>query len=304
MRTEVVVAALGTVLLGAVIWAAQQDTPAVAEVAEVQAPEPDQVTPEPEPEVVEAPEVDVVAVAVSAGDVPALAGMVSTEEDLIRGKAIVGLLDLATPEARDALRTIQEDETQSKLVRTWAVAARIQLIEKRSDLFEPGWNLSSLPEARKPFQKAAKALYVGEDDPATLLRAIRFNPELASTLQPMVVKTSPTKLVRMMLQGDDDNQRREAASYVGAAARDRGYSKMAGAVVVGLAFDANAPEEPWDGGALWIPSLNWESAEATAVLESLGAWRGACQARNDTACTRQIDNNLRSVGLTRAARRR
>lgn len=302
MRPQLVIAAIGTLLLGGVIWSAQQDAATVptSTVPAIQ----EEAVAEVEEAVVEE-EVqteDAIDIALRTKDVPALVGFTATGEELDRGRALVGLLDIATPEAKDALLTIQQDEEQSRLMRTWAVAARIELIETRGDLFESGWNLSALPEAREPFKKKAAALYASEDDPATLLRAIRFNPELATVLQSRVAESSPRKLVRMMLKGDDNDQRREAASYLGAAQSVQSYSAVAGAVVAGLAFDAAAPEEPWDGGALWIPSLSWQKTEAAAVVASLGEWRVACSSRNDSTCVGQVDNNLRSVGLLYAAR--
>lgn len=294
-------AAIGLLALGA-LYAMQQpaqptaqsevqpaEAAAVADSAQAEAPVLEEAAPE--------------RLDLSASTVEELITLTGEGTPFEAGQAIVELRNRRSLEAKDALEAIRDDRHNTKLVRTWAVGARIQMIESRLELFE-GTGVGTLPEAREPLQDKAKELYADEDDPAPLLRAMTYNPALVTPLAPLLVQTKPRELVRLMFTSDDDTQRRSAASYVGAMVKEQGYDAVSAQVVRQLAYESEASEVPWSGGSLFLPALSWKGAEATPILESLASWRSWCQQRQDTGCTRQIDNNTRSVGLQWAARGR
>ena len=66
------------------------------------------------------------------------------------------------------------------------------------------------------------------------------------------------------------------------------------------AFDPRAQQPPWEGGPLFLPSLNpWPQKEAIRLTKNLVAWRVWAERHNRNDLKQQIVNNLQSIGLAR-----
>ncbi len=72
-------------------------------------------------------------------------------------------------------------------------------------------------------------------------------------------------------------------------------------VVDQLEFDVYADNVPWDGGALFVPSIQWNKDDARSLVGSLIRWNLWCDIKGKSDEQRQIHNNIRSLGLANAA---
>ena len=73
------------------------------------------------------------------------------------------------------------------------------------------------------------------------------------------------------------------------------------AVIASVQFDAQATEVPWKGGALFVPNIQWDKENATALVGNLIRWHVWCDQNEKNEEQVQIHNNIRSVALIRAA---
>ena len=92
----------------------------------------------------------------------------------------------------------------------------------------------------------------------------------------------------------------QATAYIGTLVQ-QGNKKVGAAVAKAYEFDADAKNAPWHGGPLYVPGIQWQKEDATALVGNLIAWHLWCDRNGKTSEQQQIYNNLRSVGLSRVA---
>ena len=69
-----------------------------------------------------------------------------------------------------------------------------------------------------------------------------------------------------MTQSQDNDIRRIAAGYLGALANQGEATAVVEQVVEQLQFDVSADEVPWQGGALFVPSIQWSQDDARSLV--------------------------------------
>lgn len=230
--------------------------------------------------------------------VPQLRSIAEKHDQMaVRGEAVLALADIRGPEADRALQTLSEDTSGADLIRTWAAAARIQRAEGLDQVIALSPLVQQFPALKRPVKMKIEALPKGDFSVTDGLTLIQSDPSLQGMLMPLMQQQPASSVVEAMLRHPNDNARRTAAGML--AGMDSNASRRA--IVDGFAFQAGAEQVPWQGGALWIPSSRWDRGEAEAIVGSLISWHLFCTQNGDTTSRQQIDNNLRSVGLTQQA---
>ena len=113
----------------------------------------------------------------------------------------------------------------------------------------------------------------------------------------------PEKLASVMFTGKDQNVRRIAAGYIGTVAQqgDDDAAKVAKVSISLLTFDSSATAVPWNEGPLFVPGIKWSKEDATGLVGNLIRWNLWCDINGKNQEQQQIHNNIRSLGLARAA---
>ncbi len=216
-----------------------------------------------------------------------------------RGWAIVALGRIPTESADAGLRRLQEDGALPVLVRTWAAAARINRAADADELFALAGLQSSYPALERPLKlRFSELLNRGQGmDAGQLLELSRRMPQLQPVISGPLLAGGAAPLVEVMARGKNDDLRRQAAAYLGSLAQSRGAGAVAEAVADAYAFDPDAREVPWSGGALFVPGIQWPKKPATRMVRDLIAWHVWCDVRGKTDNQKQIHNNIRSLSL-------
>ena len=136
--------------------------------------------------------------------------------------------------------------------------------------------------------------------PEKLLQTTLQVPTLQQALAPAILAIGPAPLTDVMTSSKDQNVRRQAAAYLGTLSQ-QGDNSVAGHVINVYVFEPQADSVSWDGGPLFLPGLAWPKAEAQQLVSQLVAWYLWCDLNNKKEKKKQIHNNLRSLGLARAA---
>ena len=213
-----------------------------------------------------------------------------------KGEAISSLALSENPEADGVLADIQAFGNAPELVRTWAVAARIQRARSIEKLAELAPLTNQYPALKRPIQTKLNELPQGS--PSELLTLAVEVPALQASLTPIIAQANPKTLAQAMLTHENTQSRRLAAGLLGGMAQDR---DDVGEILTVYKFDPSAKTVPWTGGALFVPALRWNREEARMLMGSLIEWHLFCDRFGLQAEQNQIYNNIRSVGLWRQA---
>lgn len=236
-----------------------------------------------------------VALAASVADLAEVARTGSDPE--AQGEAVLALSQRTDPQASRALDQLYTSREVSTLVRTWAGAARIQQATTAQEVLRYTSHLSELPALIRPIQLQLAALPAdGEAVDQGLM--LMLSPDLAEAIAPSLLAQPAEDLVAAMLTHDSDGARRIAAGLL--ATRGATDSGVAEAVVAQLSWQ-ESEALPWEGGALFVPGLDWHAREARALVEALIGWHVYCDRMGLSAEKQQLTNNLRSVSLLQAA---
>ena len=142
----------------------------------------------------------------------------------------------------------------------------------------------------------------GVDRFEACLVAASHSSILAQTLSRELLSDGAEPLLRGMLQSDDAGARRSAAGYIATLGQSPANSQpIAAQVAAAFKFEPSAKQPPWQGGALFIPSIRWQTAEARTLVDNLIRWHLWAERNADHTVQRQIDTNLRSVTLSQVA---
>ncbi len=218
-----------------------------------------------------------------------------------RGWAIVGLTRLPPGADTDAtLDQIRDNGAHPMLVRNWAAAARLQRAEDFDEVLAQSRYLGAYPSLSRPYNLAIEARIAGVDSPVALIRLAATQPQLSGMIQPRILALSERDLADAIYARTDDQTRRTAAAYAATKANQGDRKAMAQATIRALRYDGGNP--PWQGGALYVPSLGWTGPQAKQLVAELVRWSLHCADRPELRSERQqIANNLASVGLLRQA---
>ena len=215
-----------------------------------------------------------------------------------RGWAIVGLQRIGGKRASTELDTILADDSNPPLVRTWAASARMGTSKDFDELMALQPHIYTWPALERPFGMQAVAL-ADTGDIGQMLSISAQVPEVNEAFAPIIAKAGSKELIVAMRTAPDDNARRMAAGYV--ASLSQSDNAVAGQILDAYDFEPGAEAVPWDGGALWIPSVGWKKKDARELIGSLIQWHFYCGEKGWSGPQQQVTNNLYSVGLTRPA---
>jgi hypothetical protein len=239
-------------------------------------------------------------VAIGGGAVDPLIREVRDGDDITsRGWAIVCLAEIGGAEVEAELQRVYSDGNQEKLVRTWAAAARIQMIDSVSGLEqEVRWS-HELPPITRPLGER----FVELSTPAALECLIRVGTQNRALQKPLggsIAAAGADRLVDVMLSAENREVRRGAAGYLGGLSA-KGDAEVAEKIIDALRFRSRAKRVPWSGGPLFLPGLQWPADDARELSTQLMKWLVFCEHDHRGAEVQQILNNLRSWQLMQSA---
>jgi hypothetical protein len=243
-------------------------------------------------------------VAAGAAAVPAVEAAITRPVNVeARGWAIVALSRIPGPEADAALARVSALRVSSELEGTWLAAARIaRAMDLETLATEAG---RAGPALQRPVSERLKQLLADpkfEADAGALLELSARAPSFAGSLGRLILERPLDELIAV-LRRPSDALRQQAAGYLATRANrnPKEAEAIARSIVKLYAFDAKAKEEPWKGGALFVPALRWTAADAKTLVGHLLAWHLWADQRKDVNLQRQLHNNMRSLELARVA---
>jgi hypothetical protein len=229
--------------------------------------------------------------------------VVDGKSELRRGWAIIALGEIGGKAADDGLEKVHNNPNLPMLIRTWAAAARFQIVSTTDELLALTNLTWSLPGLARPFGLRAMALMGKISTAADAEKALKLTsqvPQLQTELAPLIMTVGDKHLVGAMMKSGDTNVRSLAAAYLGSIAANEGNT-VARSVLSALTFRVKATAVPWDGGALFLPAIQWSKADARALTDRLLRWMLWADENGKADIARQIENNLRSAQLVNAA---
>ncbi len=236
--------------------------------------------------------------------IPYLTGEFLEGSDLVRrGWSLVALTKLVHgSKFKKQLMDITKKPKEPKIVKTWALAARIQQEKTLRDLqlytrYHYTYRAIQRPMRLKITAILRKNSKVSIRNIFLLSQRFTF---LRQMLMPLAEKAGVAKLVTMMATDKSNSIRRMAASYVAGLARKK-PRQAAKAILHAYRFRPSARKVPWHGGALFVPGMYWNRGEARQLVRQLLTWYIWCHRNNLKKQFRQIHNNIRSLQLARAA---
>lgn len=238
--------------------------------------------------------------------IPALVKMVRGGSTLApRGWSVVAIARIPGAKADAALLQLQNDNELPAIVHTWAAAGRIARADSIDALAELWPLLNRYPALERPFQvRLATELSpaMSGRSAENLMSMYNTGPSFQQQAVTKAILTlPPVALVRIMVGSSDQSKRRQAAAFVATMAQNKGTESVARAVIAAYRFHPGAPSVPWSGGPLFIPGFSWPKAEATALVGELLAWHLYCDLRGLRRKQKQLENNLRTTGLSNAS---
>ena len=237
--------------------------------------------------------------------VAGLVNVVQNGDDLPqKGWAIAALSEIGGTDVDESLLNIHANESNEKVVRTWAAAARVSMTKSVNGLIEKAQLIQTFPALGRPIGMRIVE-QMSEDgaevDPEEMIQATIRVPQLVQGLAPAITAFGPEKLAAVVYDSSDNNVRRTGAGYLGTIAQAGQGTDVSDAVIAAVEFDAQATDVPWVGGALFIPNIQWDKENSRALVGNLMRWYvwSDMNGKNDEKT--QIHNNIRSVALIDAA---
>lgn len=243
---------------------------------------------------------DAVATSMAAKGEQSVAALLAVARDksepVAQGRAIMALSQVGGDMAEAGLALVGSSTKQSSLVRSWAIAGRMQMAANTEDLFALEQLSRSFPATRRPWLKRFRVLLSkgGADE---IMAAVARVPELRAEMQDLMRNLPAKKLLSVMLTSNNQQTRQSAASMLGT----KKASKVAKLVANSLRFNKKAKQVPWQGGALFMPGIKWPSKDAKAVASHLLRWMIWSEKKGDSTATRVAANNLMNASLAKAA---
>lgn len=213
-----------------------------------------------------------------------------------RGRAIVALSEMGGPRVRAELERIVANDQDDVLVRTWAAAALVRAARTPAELMARSELATTFPAVLRPVEARWRGIDPRAAEELELDRVLVLAARLPS-LQPTLVELLRGRgvdgLVGPMFTSNDGNVRRLAAAFLATLGADDRRA-VADAVLRSVRFEAGSKELPWSGGALFLPGIAWEDADAHDLVRELIAWLVWCDAHGKGEPERRpIVNNLR-----------
>ena len=234
-----------------------------------------------------------------------LLNVVKTDDSISkRGWAIAAMVEIGGQDVDEYLLNVHADENQKQIVRTWAAAARVTMTRTVNGLIEKANLIKKFPALGRPIGiRIVEKLSKDSDkaDPEQVISVTQKVPQLQQALAPTIMMFGAEKLTKVMSTATDQNVRRMAAGYLGSLSQSGDSAKVAKAVIARLKFSGDASDVAWKGGPLFLPGIQWSKEEARELTGNMIQWHLWCDINKKEAEQNQIHNNIRSLGLARAA---
>ncbi|WP_372369872.1 DUF2330 domain-containing protein [Candidatus Uabimicrobium sp. HlEnr_7] len=217
-----------------------------------------------------------------------------------RGWAIVGLSRIGGGTIDAHFQNIHQNTSQPMLVRTWALAGRIQMTQSLDELVNIASLMSQFPAINRPISQRITILLERENkiSAESLLSIVSRIPNLRSVLHSTIVGLGAENLAQVMATAKDQQVRRLATGYIGSMAQSD--NKVPYKVAKVYSFSKDATQVPWANGPLFVPGLRWDHESAQTLVGNLISWHLWCERMEKKQEQRQIHNNIRSLQLARA----
>jgi len=239
--------------------------------------------------------------------IPALSGVVTEHESILaKGWAIVAVGRIGGTRAKQLLGQWYNSGRNSELIRVWAGAARIEAADNLPELQGLYSSMAHRQALHRPWNKRVREVIsmsgeFDENNIEKLLAMANSNPQIRQAITEIILKQPTRKLAKIMFKSNNTQSRRMAASYIGTQANTQGVEKVAGDLLELYAYNGSASKVPWSGGALYVPGIQWPRRAARVLMSNLIQWLRFTEDRGLRNESRQLMNNLRSVGLHRSA---
>ncbi|MEK7486778.1 MAG: hypothetical protein AABZ60_20845, partial [Planctomycetota bacterium] len=199
--------------------------------------------------------------------VPHLSGEVMEGTHLIRrGWAIVCLSEIGGSEASKCLYEIYKDSSQLILLRTWAAAACVKMTKNLEELVVLIKLIRDFPALDRPITLSLLEKTTTDISTKSLEQVLRISLEfweMQIPLAAVILGAGKEKLIQLMISSRDQEIRRQSAAYL-ATLSVQGDTNVASALAQVFLFSTEAKNVPWEGGPLFIPSLNWDQEKKHA----------------------------------------
>ena len=236
-------------------------------------------------------------VAAGAESIPALKETLLSDTAIVqKGWAISALAQIDDPKALALLEELEKDESQKKLIRTWAAAGIVAHTRSLEELKARIELLGTYPSLKRPLQKRLLALEGAFSVGDALLFSIE-NPKSKALMEAIILEGSPEELTQLMLTHKDQTIRRTSAGYlatIGTNKRD-----ILPTVLAGYDFKPGSKKVRWEGGPLYVPSVDWDRENGRALFEHLVSWYIFCDRKSLDQEKQKLFNNMMSVSLLR-----
>lgn len=202
------------------------------------------------------------------------------------------------------LRAIQEENSEPRLIRYWAGAARVRLARSPEDLRKNIRLLAKYPALSRPIARQVDRFSDHRVDIAvSLLEETGGSRRLGNlgALSSVIASLTADELVNIQLTAEKNAARRAAAGLLAGRANRENGDAIIGPFLENLEFEPGAEEVPWKGGALFVPRINMDRNQARSLARTLLSWLIWAELDKDFQTQDQIMNNLRSWNLARSA---
>ena len=221
-----------------------------------------------------------------------------------RGWAIAALAAIGGQDVDEYLLNVHADSKQKQIVRTWAAAARVSMTRTVNGLIEKASLIQQFPALGRPIGMRIVEKMTSDSskaDPEKVISVTQKVPQLQTALAPTILAFGSDRLTMVMFSAKDQQTRRLAAGYLGSMAQQGDADGVAKEVTKQAQFDSMLDEVPWQGGPLFLPGIQWNQKDARELVGQLIRWNVWCDINGKSAEQKQIHNNIRSLGLARAA---
>jgi hypothetical protein len=221
-----------------------------------------------------------------------------------RGWAIAALAAIGGQDVDEYLLNVHANTKQKQIVRTWAAAARVSMTRTVNGLIEKASLIQQFPALGRPIGMRIVEKMTSDSskaDPEKVISVTQKVPQLQTALAPTILAFGSDQLTTVMFAAKDQQTRRLAAGYLGSMAQQGDADGVAKEVIKQSQFDSMLDEVPWNGGPLFVPGIQWNQKDARELVGQLIRWNVWCELNGKSAEQKQIHNNIRSLGLARAA---
>ena len=212
-----------------------------------------------------------------------------------RGWAIVGLGQVGGDKATKFLWNTFRNSRQPRLVRVWAAASLMKCTTDEQHFRDLTAYAQTESVLVRPLVTQLHAKAKKNPDKLGLIENLISVSRSSQTSMREVMSVGARPFLAVMLRSKSDDSRRLAAGLVatmGSGFKTTGYDNVVRELISATRFDPAAKKAPWDGGALFLPAISWQSHDAKKVVRNLVCWWCWGKKKGDTDAIWQVERTL------------